>query len=103
MPSLAAQIGPRQSRRARRPKPGQGPRQWPWQAFHQIGGRNMSDTETKAAEKPEGKQERLTDLRHSDELDFMTSRLWGLNTAIRGLEGDCSDEPALSGVIRLAE
>lgn len=62
----------------------------------------MTDSETKT-EKPESEEERLSDTAHSDELSHMENRLWGLNTAIRGLEEDCDDDKAISGVIRLAE
>jgi hypothetical protein len=61
----------------------------------------MSDTETE----PESQQERLTDLEHSKELNRMVARLWGLNTAIRGLDLDtsCPSDFLVSGVYRIAD
>ena len=65
----------------------------------------MSDTETKAEDEPEGEQVRLTDREHSEELNRMVARLWGLNTAIRGLDLDtsCPADFLVSGIYRLAD
>ena len=65
----------------------------------------MSDIEKKEKEEHEGEQEQLTDTEHHEELNRMVERLWGLNTAIRGLdlESGLPNDLIVSGVYRLAE
>jgi hypothetical protein len=65
----------------------------------------MSDKETKLKEEPESQQERLTDREHSEELSRMVARMWGLNTAIRGLDLDnsCPADFLVSGIYRLVD
>jgi hypothetical protein len=54
---------------------------------------------------PDGEEERLTDLDHSEELDRMVDRLRGLETAIEGLnlEAGCPADFILNGVYQLIE
>jgi hypothetical protein len=60
----------------------------------------MTDSETK----PEGKKERPSDEAHSDELNRMVERLWGLKTAIEGLlEAGIPADSIINGVYRLLE